>query len=276
MITKFTAIAFAMFLPLGAALVGETENRPSGRETLPPTSESSVFDHSHALFGRVLEEFVHDGWVDYAGLEQNPADLKAYLDRLAVVSDTEFEQWSEREQLAFLINLYNAATLKLIIDHYPVESIRKIWPAWKNPWKQEVVRLFGDEVHLDHVEHGLIRKDFKEPRIHFALVCAAVSCPLLREEPYTPGKLDEQLQDQGRAFLNTTSKNRVDIEGQTAHLSAIFKWFSGDFEEHSGSILAFVQGYFPEETARKIEDGTFKVEYLDYDWSLNDRGKNES
>lgn len=264
--TKFTTIALVMFLPLGAAMVGETENRLS----------ASDFDHSHALFGKVLDAFVEDGWVDYAGLKRNPADLKAYLDRLASISSKDFEMWSEQEQLTFLINLYNAATLQLIIDHYPVESIRKIWAPWKNPWKQEVVTLFGEKVTLDHVEHGLIRKDYREPRIHFALVCAAISCPLLRGEPYTPERLDEQLTDQGRNFLNTKSKNRMDMEKQTAYLSAIFKWFSGDFEEQAGSILAFVRPYFAEETAKKIEDGTFRVEYLDYDWSLNDSKANRS
>jgi hypothetical protein len=274
MITKFTAIVFAMFLPLGAALVGETENRRMG-ETESPLSDSG-FDHSHALYGKVLDAFVADGWVDYAGLQRDPADLNAYLDRLASVSSEEFTGWSEPERLAFLINLYNAATLELIIDHYPVKSIKKIWPPWKSPWKQEVVRLFGEKVTLDHVEHGLIRKNYKEPRIHFALVCAAISCPPLRKEPYTPERLDEQLTDEGRNFLNTPDKNRVDLANRTAYLSKIFKWFSGDFEENAGSILAFVRPYFPEEISKKIDEGTFRVEYLDYDWALNDRKAKQS
>ena len=246
---------------LGAALVGGSAG------SLP----ASGFDHSHALFGKVLRTFVEGGSVDYAALEQNPADLKAYLGQLASVSKTEFGKWTEPEQIAFLSNLYNAATLQLIIDHYPVKSIKKIGGRWKGPWKQEVVSLFGEKVTLDHVEHDLLRKDYKEPRIHFALVCAARSCPPLRGEPYTPDKLDEQLEDQGRNFMNTPSKNRVDLENRTVYLSRIFKWFSGDFEEASGSVLAFVRPYFPEDLSRQLEEGEFAVEYTDYDWDLNDR-----
>ena len=232
---------------------------------------ASGFDHSHSLFGKVLRTFVDGAGVDYRGLKQNPADLKAYLGELSSVSRRAFGGWSEPEQIAFLTNLYNAATLQLIIDHYPVESIKKIGSRWKGPWKQEVVRLFGEKVTLDHVEHDLLRKNYKEPRVHFALVCAARSCPPLRREPYVPEKLDEQLHDQGRVFLNTPSENRVDLDSRTVHLSRIFKWFSGDFEGSAGSILAFVRPYFPEEAAKRIESGTFRIEYLDYDWALNDR-----
>lgn len=258
---KIAAMAFLVFIPLGAFLAGAP----------PGHLAASDFDHSHALFGKVLRTFVEDGSVDYAGLERNPADLKAYLGRLASISKKEFRDWSEPEQIAFLCNLYNAATLQLIIDHYPVESIKKIGGRWKGPWKQEVVSLFGEKVTLDHVEHDLIRKDYKEPRVHFALVCAARSCPPLRGEPYTPEKLDEQLEDQGRIFMNAPSKNRVDLENRTVYLSKIFKWFSGDFEEASGSVLAFVRPYFPEDISKQLEDGEFAVEYMDYDWALNDR-----
>jgi hypothetical protein len=246
---------------VGAALVG-------GSATSLPVSD---FDHSHALFGKVLDAFVEDGWVDYAGLKRNPADLKAYLGQIASISRTEFGKWSEPGQIAFLCNLYNAATLQLIIDNYPVESIKKIGGRWKGPWKQEVVSLFGEKVTLDHVEHDIIRKDYKEPRVHFALVCAARSCPPLRGQPYVPEKLDEQLEDQGRIFMNTPSKNRVDLENRTVYLSRIFKWFSGDFEEASGSVLNFARPYFPKDISRQLEEGEFAVEYMDYDWDLNDR-----
>ncbi len=253
--------SIVLFVVVGAALVGGSAG------SLP----ASGFDHSHALFGKVLDAVVEDGSVDYAGLKRNPADLKAYLGQLASISRTAFGKWSEPERIAFLLNLYNAATLQLIIDHYPVESIKEIGGRWKGPWKQEVVSLFGEKVTLDHVEHDLIRKDYKEPRVHFALVCAARSCPPLRGEPYTPDKLDEQLEDQGRIFINTPSKNRVDLENRTAYLSKIFKWFSGDFEEASGSVPAFIRPYFPRDISKQLEDGEFAVEYTDYDWALNDR-----
>ena len=261
---RIAAMAFAVAFLVGALLAGARSGSLS----------ASDFDHTHAVFGKVLRTFVEDGRVDYTGLKKNPADLKVYLGQLASITETEFRKWSEPEQIAFLSNLYNAATLQLIVDHYPVKSIRDIGGRWKGPWKQEVVSLFGEKVTLDHVEHDLLRKDYKEPRVHFALVCAARSCPPLRGAPYTPGRLDEQLEDQGRIFLNTPSKNRLDLEHRTAYLSKIFDWFHGDFEGHSGSVLAFVRPYFSEETSKKLEDGTFRVEYLDYDWALNDRKAN--
>jgi len=258
---KALSRASARSILLGALLAAGPASR------LP----ASAFDHSHSIYGRVLNAYVLEGSVDYAALKKNPGDLNAYLDRLASVSEEEFRAWSETQRIAFLTNLYNAATLKLIIDHYPVKSIRKIGVPWKGPWKQEVVRLFGDAVTLDHVEHDLLRKDYKEPRIHFALVCAARSCPPLRREPYVPDRLDDQLADQGRIFLNDSSKNRVDLERRIVYLSKIFEWFRGDFEEHSGSVLAFVLPYFPDFDSKRIRGETFMIEYLDYDWGLNDR-----
>jgi len=253
-------------MALGAFLVGGSPGR------LP----ASGFDHAHSLYGKVLDTFVQDGWVDYTGLKQNPGNLIAYLDQLASVSEKKFREWSEAHQIAFLTNLYNAATLQLIIDHYPVKSIRKIGVPWKGPWKQEVVRLFGEKVTLDQIEHGLLRKEYKEPRVHFALVCAARSCPALRGEPYTAKRLDEQLDDQGRVFLNTPHKNYVDLEKRTVYLSKIFSWFSGDFEEEAGSVLAFVRPYFPAKKSERLKSGKFDIQYLEYDWSLNDKKAKES
>jgi hypothetical protein len=253
--------AFALSLGLGAVLAAGPASRLS----------ASSFDHSHSIYGRVLNAYVLQGSVDYTGLKKNPDDLNAYLDRLASVSREEFREWSEAQQIAFLTNLYNAATLKLIIDHYPVKSIRKIGVPWKGPWKQEVVRLFGDKVTLDHVEHDLLRKEYKEPRIHCALVCAAKSCPPLRREPYIPDRLNGQFADQGRIFLNDPSKNRVEPNSRIVYLSKIFEWFRGDFEEHSGSVLAFVLPYFPDFASKQLRSERFAIEYLDYDWTLNDR-----
>jgi hypothetical protein len=228
------------------------------------------FDHSHLTFAKVLSEFVEDGWVDYTGLRQRPSNLEAYLDQLAAVSKKGFKKWSEDEQIAFYINLYNAATLKLIIDHYPLKSIRSIGNVIKGPWDQSVVRLFGETVTLNHVEHEILRKQYTEPRIHFALVCAAKSCPHLREEPYIPYRLEEQLEDQGKRFLNTPSKNYVDLESRTAYLSEIFKWFKGDFENENRSVLAFVRGYFPVPISSEMGKNKFRIRHLKYDWSLND------
>ena len=233
-------------------------------------AQATAFDHSHAPFDKVLQRFLHHGLVDYAGLKSDPRDLAVYLDQLAAVSQAEFQKWTEPQQLAFLINLYNATTLQLILDHYPTTSIKKIGNVVRGPWDQPIVRLFGETTTLDRVEHKILRKNYAEPRVHFALVCAALGCPVLREETYTAEKLDRQLTDQGRRFLGNAQKNRVDAKARVVYLSPIFKWFSEDFEKKSGSVLKFVQLYFPPEAQAALEQGSFKIRYTDYDWSLND------
>lgn len=231
------------------------------------------FDHTHALYGHVLRTYVMDGLVDYAALKASPGDLNRYLDGLAVVSELEFRSWTGEERLSYLINLYNAQTLKLIIDHYPLKSIKDIGNVLKGPWKQRVVRLFGEIITLEHLEHEIIRKDFNEPRVHFALVCAALGCPPLREEPFVPERLDEQLEEQGRLFMADESKNFVDAERRVVRLSPIFDWFEEDFVMKSGTVLAFVAPYFPEDQGRWLLKGGFPIEYTHYDWSLNDRSQ---
>ena len=186
----------------------------------------------------------------------------------------EFKTWPEKERLAFLINLYNAATLKLIVENYPVKSIRSIGWIPGSAWKKETVRLFGRKISLDDVEHGFIRKDYGEPRVHFALVCAARSCPPLRAEAYVGARLDAQLDEQGRVFLGQKEKNRVDASAHTLFLSPIFKWFAGDFEASAaGSVEKFVAPFLPEPERRALGAGGFKTSYTDYDWSLNDAAK---
>lgn len=235
-------------------------------------STGFAFDHTHAAFSAVLKQQVNGGWVDYAGLKADANPLNDYLDQLAAVSEAEFNAWPEKERLAFLINLYNAATLKLIVDHYPVKSIKDIGGLLKGPWKQEVVRLFGKVTTLDELEHGVIRKKYDDPRAHFALVCAARGCPPLRPEAYVGARLDEQLDDQGRAFLAQSQKNRIEGGERTIYLSPIFKWFSGDFEKKSGSVLKFIEPYLSEKDRSVLSAA--KIRYTDYDWSLNDKARN--
>jgi hypothetical protein len=233
-------------------------------------AETTSFDHSHALFDHVLKQHVQDGLVDYSTLKRHPGGLNRYLDQLAAVPRDEFDTWSEPQQIAFLINLYNASTLHLILQHYPVDSIKDIGWVFKGPFDQEIVRLFGETVDLDKVEHGILRAKYDEPRIHFALVCAALSCPKLRSEPYRAADLDRQLQEQGRVFLRDQEKNRVDLQNHVIYLSPIFKWFREDFVKHSGSLPAFVRPYFPEATREVLSDGKVEVRFTDYNWSLND------
>lgn len=159
---------------------------------------SDNFDHSHSTYSIVLNIYVKDGLVDYASLKSNPKQLDLYLIRLSSVTEGDFKEWTREQQLAYLINLYNAQTLRLIIDHYPIRSIKDI----RDPWHQNVVSLFGNKITLNALEHEIIRKNYDEPRVHFALVCAAMGCPKLPEQPFIASRLSMQLDEQGRNFLD--------------------------------------------------------------------------
>lgn len=236
-------------------------------------SAASAFDHAHAALDGVLKQNVRDGLVNYAALKAAPGPLDAYLAALAAVPEAEFNAWGEPQRLAFLINLYNAATLKLILDKYPLKSIRSIGLLPGAAWKLEGVSLFGKKISLDGLEHGIIRKNYRDARVHFALVCAARGCPPLRADAFVGARLDAQLDEQGRVFMGQSEKNRVDAAKRVLHLSPIFKWFSGDFEAASGSVVKFVAPFFPEAARDALAGGEFKIEYTDYDWSLNDQAK---
>lgn len=233
---------------------------------------AAEFDQTHAALDRVLKARVKNERVNYVGLKKDSRDLDAWLKSAGAVTEAEFNRWTQPQQLAFLINLYNAATLKLIVDHYPVKSIKDIGNVFKGPWKQEVVPLLGKTVTLDYLEHGVLRKKYTEPRVHFAIVCAAKGCPPLRAEAFVPDKLNEQLDDQGRVFLGTKEKNRFDATARVLYLSPIFKWFSEDFEKKSSSVVKFVTPFFPPEVQKQIQSAkSLDVRYTDYDWSLNEQ-----
>ena len=231
----------------------------------------------HALFDSLLVEFVSEnGLVDYAGIKESDA-LGAYLD---VLSNTNPDELSQEEAIAFWINAYNAYTIKLIIDNYPVGSIREISPfrikglrlaipKINSPFEYRLAEINGQSLSLDDIEHGILRKQFDEPRIHFALVCASISCPPLRREAFTGENLNHQLDDQARLFLTDTSKNDVSEEG-TLYLSRIFDWFQGDFADSKTGLQAYLAQYFEGSVRDQLESGTYKVKYLQYDWSLNE------
>lgn len=234
-----------------------------------PASAQSGFDHSHAALTAILQNRVKNERVDYATLKSNPAPLAAYLDTLAAVPESAFKAWNREQRLAFLINLYNAATIKLVLDHYPVKSIKDIGGLLSGPWKQPVVRAFGKTWTLDNIEHDMIRPVLQEPRAHFAVNCASLGCPPLRAEAYDAARLDEQLDNQGRVFLGTTAKNRVDAKGGKLYLSPIFKWFASDFTGKAGTIEKFVAPFFPESDRGAVLSGRLKIIWTDYSWALN-------
>jgi len=229
-------------------------------------------DPAHAAWSAVLARWVDHGEVDYAGLGRDGrADLDAYLATLSGACSQDYEGWTEAEKIAFWINAYNAFTIRLILDHYPVASIRKIGWLPGAAFRQDFIPmpgLKGRTISLNEIEHGTLRSAFHEPRIHFALVCASRSCPVLRSEAYRGADLDRQLEDQARAFLRDPTKNRFDAATGTLYLSAIFDWFGDDFRSAAGSVPAFVGRYLDIKP-----DPSVSVVFLPYDWSLNDRAR---
>lgn len=226
------------------------------------------FDHTHAEFDKILQANVNAKGVAYAALNKNSAPLDAYLKKLEEVTQPEFEKWNRDQQFAMLINFYNAATLKLVSDHYPVKSIKDIGGN-AGPWKQPVVKLLGKKQTLDHLENNILRPNYNDPRVHFAINCASIGCPALRNNVFRADKLAVQLDEQTRAFINDTSKNRVDMKNKTLYLSSIFDWFKSDFVKKSGSVEKFIAPYLNAADRKIVAGGGLSVKYTDYSWNLN-------
>ncbi len=216
--------------------------------------------------------------VDYAGFSADHDRLRQYLHTLSAVQPTRFDRWTTAEQLAFLINAYNAWTVQLVLSGYPgLESIKDLGSFFKSPWKKSFIPLLGATRSLDDIEHGLIRGSgrYRDPRIHFAVNCASIGCPALRAEAYVAERLDAQLEDQSRKFLSDRSRNRLD--GQTLNVSAIFKWYREDFEQGwqgAQRLPDFLAHYakalgLSSAQARQLQSGDLTIDYLDYDWGLN-------
>lgn len=232
----------------------------------------------HAPFTAVLARHTTPDGVRYAGLQADRSGLDGYVAAIGRVASAEFDRWHRNEQIAYLVNAYNALVLQQVIDHYPIK--RSLHPAAlvrpaNSVWQISGFfsdlkhRVAGRELTLDEIEHKWLRPNWKEPRVHVALVCAARSCPPLRNEAYTAEKLDTQLDDQARRFLADASKNRFDRKRGTAQLSEIFKWFGEDFEA-GGGVLGFVARYVGADDAAWLKSGKAKLGYIDYDWTLNE------
>ncbi|HSM81544.1 MAG TPA: DUF547 domain-containing protein [Nodosilinea sp.] len=234
---------------------------------------------SYADYGDLLQTHVTpEGLVDYAALQAQPEGLNAFVAQLGAVSPAAYAGWSEAEQIAFLINAYNAITLQSIINQTPLkQSIRDIPGVWN--FKQH--QVMGQGLTLDAIEHDILRKDFAEPRIHAALVCAAISCPPLRQEPFTGDSLDAQLDDQTRRWLTGPHGIAIDRDQNRVAISAIFKWFGQDWETQYAApdrftgnaqeraALNFISGYLSPEDSAYLAEGGYRLGYLDYSWALN-------
>ena len=228
------------------------------------------FSHWDALLKKYVQPVTIAGvklsGVQYENLKQDPGYQKA-LDALANASLSDLK--TREEKLSFWINAYNILAVKVVADNYPVKSIKDAGSLFKSVWKQPAGEAAGEIRTLNDVEHEILRK-MDEPRIHLAIVCASVSCPDLRNEAYTPDKLNEQLEEQTRLFLQNAEKGmKIDAKKGKVYLSSIFKWFKGDFEPNGG-VVPFVAQYASPADQKVLGNGKIKVAYLDYNWDLNE------
>lgn len=269
---------------LGVSLVTAVDSTGVGHEA--GSSSHDAFDHTYQIYSAILRAHVRGSAVDYAALK----DERSRLDRATVEFDAPSARaeatWTREQRLAFWINAYNAFTLQAIVDHYPIRagwftlaprnSIRQIDGVWtKLSWPAA-----GRRVTLDDIEHRILRPVFSDPRIHFAVNCASVSCPPLLAEPYRSESLEAQLDAAARRYL--ASPEGVRLDGDVFRVSSIFKWYGEDFVEHYAStvagtrsiteraILGVLARFAPEPIARKARTGRGDVRFLDYNWSLND------
>jgi hypothetical protein len=261
---RLVALALLVFIAAPRALAVDARS-----------SAERSFDHDHTTWTHLLQRFVRDGLVDYRGMKAEGAvELDAYLRQLASVTAGQYATWASEERLAFWINAYNAYTVRLVLDHYPLRSIRSIGLLPGAAFRKDFIpmeALRGRKLSLDDVEHQILRRELDEPRIHFAIVCASRSCPALRDEAYRARDLDVQLEDAARRFVRDPSRNGFDAATRTFHASSIFKWFRGDFERLAGSLASFLARYADETAAAALRAGGIRIEFLDYDWSLNER-----
>jgi hypothetical protein len=222
-------------------------------------------DFDHSVFDSLLRQHVDaDGWVDYAGIEKDEVKLDAYL---ASIANAPFTNMERNQKLALLINAYNAFTLKLIVEHQPASSIKDI-PRSKR-WAAARWNVGGQVWSLDQIEHKQIRPKFVEPRIHFALVCAAVGCPPLRNEAFAAARLDNQLDEQTRYVHRHATWFQLDAQSKSLRLTKLYDWYGNDFEQDAGSVRQFAARYSPELKQALDSDAAPRVKWLPYDWKLN-------
>ena len=231
------------------------------QENLKSLKEEKV---QHSIWNKLLQEYVDTlGYVDYIGFKQSENELDQYLEALSSTNPYS-DKWTEMERLAFWINAYNAFTIKLILDHLPLESIKDIKqgiPFVNSVWDIRFFNISGKKFDLNRIEHRILRKKFAEPRIHFAINCASISCPKLLNEAYVPEKLEGQLNEAAVDFLSDSSKNVISPDHIL--ISKIFRWFKGDFIQEM-NLISFINQFSNIEVNQ-----TAKIEYLDYNWSLN-------
>ena len=224
----------------------------------------------HADWDFILKKYVHEGKVDYNQIITTPADLKRLNDYLTTLKNTDVSLLSRDERLAFWINSYNAFTVKLILNHYPLKSIKDI----KDPWKQKLWYAANERMSLDDIEHIKLRKELREPRIHFAIVCASIGCPALYPEAFEKDIIEQMLNLVTRNFFLERRNFHLETSEKisTIYLNRIFKWFKSDFGKDDKQIVKFILLYLKKQDRDIINaSDALKIKYLPYDWSLNDK-----
>jgi len=223
---------------------------------------------THELWSQILKENVKEnGWFDYQALLDNKSKFDQYLNLLNTHHPNP-DTWTRNERMAYWFNAYNAYTVQLILDNYPLESIKDIKkgiPFVNGVWDIKFIEIEGKEYTLNNIEHGILRPKFEDPRIHMAVNCASYSCPPLLMEAFEADSLEDQLDFATRQFLKDDLRN--EIEPARARVSSIFKWYKGDFTKDQ-TLKDFLNKYLEVPIADKTT-----IEYLDYNWSLNDSSK---
>ncbi len=220
----------------------------------------------NSIYKELLANHVKKSRVDYDGFKRDEAQLNKYLE---ILSATDPDTLSRNHKFAFYINAYNAFTIKLILSRYPeINSIKEIRSFFSSPWSKKFISLDGWTVSLDYIEHEVLRPKFKDPRIHFAINCAAKSCPPLLDRPYEGETIETRLDEQTRAFINTPRSTFV--KDNTLFINKIFDWFSDDFSDNP---LLFIRQYADEGLKADLDaaGSAIKISYLHYNWNLNRR-----
>jgi len=250
---------------------------------LPASSGAASFDHGYRSYDALLRAHVdEEGLVAYDALRKD-GRLASFLKKVSAVSAEEVSDWTRDQQIAFFVNAYNALTLQTVIEAPGVSSIREIKP---DPWQNDRWQVAGRKVSLNYLEHTRLRRQLREARVHFVLVCAARGCPKLPRRALRAEKLSEQLDSYARVFVRDTMRNRIDRNGRKLYLSKLFHWYGDDFEApvapgippalaavtgKEGAVVRYLYPLLKQADQAFLEDGKFEVIYSEYDWSLNRR-----
>jgi len=292
-IASSSACAFAMARTDSPETPSLPGNSSSEQGASPAAGvPQSQFDHTHKLFTSDLKRYVEGDLVHYKRWKKHHANLDKYLKTLADLDKAELDRFSRLQKKAFWLNAYNAATIKVVLDHYPISDTTPYYPSHSlrqipDVWENSHFTIAGQDITLYQIEHDVLRRDFADPRLHFAACCAAKDCGPLKERAYTGDDVDKQLHDLADTFIQNKSNVDFDMDKKTVRVSKIFDWFPLDFARAAGFdkmtfpppkdeeiVLAYIVRHAAPDMKEKLADPNylkqFKVQFKDYDWSLND------